>query len=90
MGHHYSQTLYDWLVSWRANKDKVVKAYGERSWRRWEVFLAWSVRIARRGGSTVQFITATKSGQEKARIEAQARLAPGIFQFPEPAPLPTR
>jgi len=90
MGYHYSQTLAHWLVNWEANKDRIVKAYGERSWRRWQVFLAWSVRISRRGGSTVQFITATKSGQVSARIAAQNRLAPGIFQLPEPSPLPER
>lgn len=90
MGYHYSQTLAHWLSNWEADKDRIVKAYGERSWRRWQVFLAWSVRISRRGGSTVQWITATKSGQESARIAAQNRLAPGIFQLPEVQPLPTR
>ncbi|CAK8987879.1 unnamed protein product [Durusdinium trenchii] len=50
MGYHYSQTLYHWLQNWEASKDRIVKAYGERSWRRWRVFLAWSVRISRRLG----------------------------------------
>lgn len=82
MGNHYSRTLNHWLRLWEMKRDTVVKAYGERSWRRWRVFLAWSVRIARRGGSTVKFITATKSGNEAARIDAQDRLAPGVFQLP--------
>jgi cyclopropane fatty-acyl-phospholipid synthase-like methyltransferase len=86
LGNHYSRTLYHWLQTWEAKKDVVVKAYGERSWRRWRVFLAWSVRTARRGGSTVQFITATKSGQEAARIAAQDRLAPGVYQLPPHTP----
>merc|ERR1719160_1462834 len=84
LGNHYSRTLYHWQQTWEAKKDTIVKAYGERSWRRWRVFLAWSVRIARRGGSTVQFITATKSGREPARIAAQDRLAPGNFKLPTP------
>lgn len=88
LGSHYSQTLHSWLKKWEEKKDGIVKVYGERSWRRWRVFLAWSVRIARRGGSTVQFITATKSGNEKARIAAQNRLAPGNFKLPEPTPCP--
>merc|ERR1711972_794227 len=88
LGNHYSQTLHHWLQTWEAKKDTIVKAYGERSWRRWRVFLAWSVRIARRGGSTVQFITATKSGQEAARIAAQNRLAPGFYKLPEPSACP--
>jgi len=86
MGNHYSKTLKHWQDMWEHKKDVIVKAYGERSWRRWRVFLAWSVRIARRGGSTVQFIAATKSGQEKARIAAQDRLFPGKFQLPTPTP----
>merc|ERR1719240_2614347 len=87
MGNHYSRTLHHWLQVWEAKKTEVVKAYGERSWRRWRVFLAWSVRTARRGGSTVKFITATKSGQEKARIAAQDRLFPGKFQLPPHTPV---
>lgn len=83
LGNHYSQTLYHWQQLWESKKDAVVAAYGERSYRRWRVFLAWSVRIARRGGSTVQFITATKSGNEKARVAAQDRLAPGAFKLPK-------
>merc|ERR1719160_2037562 len=86
LGNHYSRTLYHWQQTWEAKKDTIVKAYGERSWRRWRVFLAWSVRTARRGGSTVQFITATKSGQEKARISAQDRLFPGKFKLPPHTP----
>lgn len=88
LGYHYSKTLHHWQQLWEAKKDSVVKAYGERSWRRWRVFLAWSVRISRRGGSTVQFITATKSGHEAARVAAQSRLAPGVFQLPEATPCP--
>jgi cyclopropane fatty-acyl-phospholipid synthase-like methyltransferase len=82
LGYHYSKTLFHWLQTWEAKKETIVKVYGERSWRRWRVFLAWSVRTARRGGSTVQFITATKSGQEAARIAAQDRLAPGVYKLP--------
>jgi|Transcript_28338 cyclopropane fatty-acyl-phospholipid synthase-like methyltransferase len=87
LGYHYSKTLYHWLQTWEAKKDAVVKVYGERSWRRWRVFLAWSVRTARRGGSTVQFITATKSGHVGARIAAQDRLAPGAFKLPPHTPV---
>merc|ERR1719160_1670386 len=88
MGAHYSKTLYHWQQTWESKEAEITKAYGARSYRRWRVFLAWSVRIARRGGSTVNFITATKSGQEKARIAAQDRLAPGIYQLPEPTKCP--
>jgi cyclopropane fatty-acyl-phospholipid synthase-like methyltransferase len=86
LGYHYSKTLYHWQLTWEAKKDAIVQVYGERSWRRWRVFLAWSVRTARRGGSTVQFITATKSGHEGARIAAQNRLAPGVYKLPPNTP----
>jgi len=88
LGNHYSKTLFHWQQLWESKQTDVVKVYGERSWRRWRVFLAWSVRIARRGGSTVQFITATKSGQEAARIAAQDRLAPGAFKLPQATACP--
>jgi len=88
LGAHYSKTLHHWQLHWESKKDEIVKAYSERAYRRWRVFLAWSVRIARRGGSTVQFITATKSGQEAARIAAQDRLYPGKFQLPAPSACP--
>jgi cyclopropane fatty-acyl-phospholipid synthase-like methyltransferase len=85
LGNHYSRTLDQWLDEWKANKDDMVKKYGAKEWRRWEVFLAWSVRVARQGSSTVFMITATKAGSlnkkskaEKTRIAAQARLAPRV------------
>jgi len=75
-GSHYSKTLAQWLEEWYAAKDSMIKIYGEQAYRRWEVFLAWSVRVARQGSSTVFMITATKQGKEKARIRSQAHLAP--------------
>merc|ERR1719446_1099125 len=86
LGTHYSKTLHHWQKLWEKKKDTIVKAYGERSFRRWHVFLAWSVRTARRGGSTVQFITSTKFGSEGARIAAQDRLFPGSFKLPPQTP----
>lgn len=76
LGTHYSKTLWYWLEEWRANQKSIASKYGEKMWRRWEVFLAWSVRIARQGSSTVFMITATKQGQEAARIRSQAHLVP--------------
>jgi len=86
LGNHYSQTLFHWLQVWESRKAEIVKVYGERSFRRWQVFLAWSVQISRRGSSTVQFITVTKAGHEKARIAAQNRLAPGNYKLPAHTP----
>ena len=76
MGSHYSRTLAHWLENWRANKDYIVGRYGPVPYRRWEVFLAWSVRAARRGSSTLFMLTLTKAGQEGRRIESQKHLVP--------------
>jgi len=76
MGSHYSRTLAHWLENWRANKDYIVGRYGPVPYRRWEVFLAWSVRAARQGSSTLFMLTLTKAGQEGRRIESQKHLVP--------------
>lgn len=76
LGSHYSRTLAQWLEVWRSRKDSLSKQYGAKAWRRWEAFLAWSVRVARQGSSTVFMITATKAGQEKRRIQTQQHIVP--------------
>lgn len=78
LGSHYSRTLDQWLQEWHAKKDQTVKKYGEKAYRRWEVFLRWSVRIARTGSSTVFMITAVKQGMEKTRVRSQRHLAPQL------------
>jgi cyclopropane fatty-acyl-phospholipid synthase-like methyltransferase len=81
MGSQYSRTLAHWLEEWRSNKDYVEKKYGAPSYRRWEVFLASSVRVARQGSSTVFMITLTKAGNEPQRIETQAHVVPKYIQY---------
>jgi len=76
LGTHYSRTLAQWLEEWHLAKDTIGPKYGWAAWRRWEVFLAWSVRVARQGSSTVFLVTATKQGEEATRIRSQAHLAP--------------
>jgi cyclopropane fatty-acyl-phospholipid synthase-like methyltransferase len=81
LGTHYSRTLFQWLEEWKLYKESISEKYGAVAWRRWEVFLAWSVRIAREGSSTVFMITCTKAGQTQARIDIQQRLAPPLDAF---------
>jgi cyclopropane fatty-acyl-phospholipid synthase-like methyltransferase len=76
LGTHYSRTLYQWLEEWLKAEKSLKEKYGEVAWRRWEVFLRWSVRVARQGSSTVFMITATKQGHEPSRVAAQKRLSP--------------
>lgn len=82
-GISYGRTLHAWQRVWESRKKDISEVYGVQAWRRWHVFLAWCVHIAGgQGGSTVNFITATKSGGKKARYNAQYRLAPGRWVSP--------
>ena len=76
LGTHYRKTLIFWLEEWRATKDDIVKKYGIKAYRRWEVFLRWAITVAREGSSTVFMITTTKHNQVQPRLDTQKRLAP--------------
>jgi cyclopropane fatty-acyl-phospholipid synthase-like methyltransferase len=60
-GVHYSLTIKKWYDNWVSNKDAVIAKYGERWFRMWMIFLAWSAIIAAQGSSTVFMITLTKN-----------------------------
>jgi len=60
-GVHYSLTIKKWYDNWVANKEAVLEKYGERWFRMWMIFLAWSAIIAAQGSSTVFMITLTKN-----------------------------
>ncbi|MFY0653784.1 MAG: class I SAM-dependent methyltransferase [Cyclobacteriaceae bacterium] len=61
IGNHYSITINRWLDNWLANKEKVLAKYDERTFRIYEIFLAWSTLIARWGGSTAYQIVCHKN-----------------------------
>jgi len=46
---HYAHTIESWYNNIVQNKEEVVKKYGQFSYRRHELFLAWSTMIARQG-----------------------------------------
>ena len=85
MGTHYSRTLNDWLTNWRNGRQVIEPKYGVRAWRRWEVFLRWSVQAALEGSSTVMMLTATKQGSVPTRVQVQERIKPKPPQPPQPA-----
>jgi cyclopropane fatty-acyl-phospholipid synthase-like methyltransferase len=60
-GVHYSVTIHKWYDNWRGNEAEIVAKYGERWFRMWMIFLAWSTIIAAQGSSTVFMISATKN-----------------------------
>ena len=47
LGVHYSATIFRWYTNWVSNRDKVVEKYGERWYRIWVFFLAWSTIVSR-------------------------------------------
>lgn len=54
IGIHYSHTIKQWYNNWIKSeaKSKMEAKYGQRLYRIWEIFLAWSTIIARQGNST--------------------------------------
>jgi cyclopropane fatty-acyl-phospholipid synthase-like methyltransferase len=61
IGIHYAKTIHYWYDNWMRNKPKVIEKYGEEIFRIYAVFLAWSVYIARQGGSTAYQIVCRKN-----------------------------
>jgi sphingolipid C9-methyltransferase len=51
IGNHYAITLKKWHDNWVSNKEKILAAYGERWYRIWNLFLAWSVLIGDQGNA---------------------------------------
>ncbi|TDZ18239.1 Sphingolipid C9-methyltransferase 1 [Colletotrichum sidae] len=52
VGVHYSGTLWRWYRNWLGNGESVKAKYGQRWYRIWELFLAWSVIASRQGSAT--------------------------------------
>lgn len=69
IGVHYSATLWRWYRNWISNKDKVIGKYGEKWYRIWEFFLAYSTIISRQGSATCYQIVLVKNLNSTHRIE---------------------
>ena len=48
---HYSWTIQRWHEHWLRNESQVKAKYGERWFRIWHMFLAWSASIAQQGNA---------------------------------------
>lgn len=68
LGVHYSATIWRWYKNWVSNKDKVIEVYGERWYRIWVFFLAYSTIISRQGSASVFQITLHKNLNAYPRI----------------------
>jgi sphingolipid C9-methyltransferase len=69
VGVHYSATLWRWYRNWVANREKVEAKYGNRWFRIWEYFLAYSTIVSRQGSATCFQITLVKNINSTHRVE---------------------
>ena len=69
IGVHYSATIWRWYRNWMANRSKVVAKYGERWFRIWEYFLAYSTIAPRQGSASCYQIVCVKNINSTHRIE---------------------
>ncbi|OAV96807.1 hypothetical protein PTTG_03542 [Puccinia triticina 1-1 BBBD Race 1] len=69
LGVHYSATLYRWYKNWMSNEEKVRAKYGDRWFRIWEFFLAYSVITSRQGSVSLFQITVHKNLNSFHRVE---------------------
>lgn len=77
VGIHYSKTIAAWYDNWMGNKDKVIAKYGEKTFRMYQVFLGWSVRIAHIGGSSAYQIVCHKNINSVKRDRYIGKIALG-------------
>jgi cyclopropane fatty-acyl-phospholipid synthase-like methyltransferase len=61
IGIHYSHTIHHWYYNWMRNEQYINNKYGNYWFRLWQLFLRWSVDIAKQGSSTCWSITAHKN-----------------------------
>ncbi|XWW94923.1 hypothetical protein V2A60_002873 [Cordyceps javanica] len=72
VGVHYSATLWRWYRNWVGNKAEITAKYGQRWYRIWELFLAWSVIASRQGSATCFQILVVKNLNATHRINGIA------------------
>ncbi|TFL06090.1 sphingolipid C9-methyltransferase [Pterulicium gracile] len=72
LGVHYSATLWRWYINWLKNKELVVAKYGERWFRTWAFFLAWSTIVSRQGSCSIFQIIFHKNLNAYQRIDLHA------------------
>ncbi|OBT84700.1 cyclopropane-fatty-acyl-phospholipid synthase [Pseudogymnoascus sp. 03VT05] len=69
VGVHYSGTLWRWYRNWLGNAEKVKATYGEKWFRIWELFLAYSTIASRQGSATCFQMVVVKNLNSSHRID---------------------
>jgi cyclopropane fatty-acyl-phospholipid synthase-like methyltransferase len=93
---HYSWTIKRWHDNWVANEAKVKATYGERWFRIWHLFLAWSSIIALQGNAGCYQVVFNKNLDHFDRTRWILGRSPEIFDRtaailkPEPVTIPVR
>jgi cyclopropane fatty-acyl-phospholipid synthase-like methyltransferase len=80
---HYAMTIQRWHKNWQKNERTIVKAYGERWYRLWHIFLAWSWRIAMQGNAACFQVVAHKNLDEFNRRVFVGHSSLGGVRAPE-------
>ena len=65
--NHYGHTIAHWQKNWESNREAILEAYGERWFRLWNFFLAWSVHIANSGSAACFQVVLNKNLDEYDR-----------------------
>jgi cyclopropane fatty-acyl-phospholipid synthase-like methyltransferase len=58
---HYGLTIERWHQNWQKHEALILKSYGQRWYRLWHLFLAWSWRIAMQGNAACFQVVAHKN-----------------------------
>jgi len=80
MSQHYVLTLLAWHRNWLANREAVVKAYGERWFRLWNFFLYWSALIGEQGTAFTYQVLMHKNSERFNRRAMIFPATPHAFQ----------
>jgi cyclopropane fatty-acyl-phospholipid synthase-like methyltransferase len=51
VSRHYGQTLRLWRMNWESHRTRIIAEHGERWFRIWQFFLAWSQIVAEQGNA---------------------------------------
>jgi sphingolipid C9-methyltransferase len=80
---HYAMTIKRWHENWQKNQSAVLKAYGERWYRLWHLFLGWSWRIGAQGNAACFQVVANKNLDDFNRRVFVGRSSLGSVRAPE-------
>jgi cyclopropane fatty-acyl-phospholipid synthase-like methyltransferase len=84
LSSHYAHTLSAWRRNWTRNKAAVLAAYGDRWYRIWNFFLAWSVLVAEQGNASCYQAVLNKNidGFNRHRWDAVSRTPTRLREEP--------